>query len=251
MKIEIKVLGGIEVTADGRDCTPTAPKVQQVLAMLIARANKVVPATTLTTELWNETPPSSAATTLQTYVYHLRKLFADRGVISDMGEILQTRGTGYLLQVDPAYVDEHNFMCLVEQGRTLLRDGKARPAAVSLRHALAMWEGAPYAGVEAGRLLEGHALLLTEARNDAIQQCIEVELDLGHHRELIGELRMLVAEQPFNEWMHGKLIQALGRAGRRNEALAAYQQMRRILDVELGLDPSEETRQLHEELLRA
>lgn len=251
MTVEFRVLGELQLLVDGIDRGPSAPKVRQVLALLLAKANHVVQAESIIAEVWDGEPPASASTTTQTYIYQLRKLFAEHGVRAEQGDALTTRGNGYHLALDPTSLDENVFRDGVERGRRLLEEGRHRDASTALRQALQGWSSTPFSGVEKGRLLQGHTVNLEELHQRAVELRIEAEMSAGQHRELIGELRMLVTEQPLNEWLHGKLMQALGRAGRRSEALTVYQSMRRLLDSELGLRPSAETRQLQAELLNA
>jgi tetratricopeptide (TPR) repeat protein len=105
------------------------------------------------------------------------------------------------------------------------------------------------ANVPAGRLLEAHVVRLEETRIRALELRIRADIALGRERELIPELRALVVEYPLNEWFHGQLIGALHQAGRRAEALQAYQQVRAILDEELGLAPSPELQQIQHAVL--
>lgn len=249
MTIEYRVLGGLELRVDGVDLTPSAPKVRQVLALLLARAGRVVPADTIVREVWDDRPPASAATTTQTYVYQLRRVLARVG--DRAAQDLSTHQNGYCLSVDPLALDERTFRDAVARGRAAFGAGRYREASTALRQAELLCPGEPYEGLDHGPLLQAHALELAEVRAHAVEVRIESDMLLGRHRELIGELRLLVAEHPFDEWLHGRLVQALGKSGRRSEALQAYQSMRTLLDTELGLRPSAESRRLHAELLNA
>jgi predicted ATPase/class 3 adenylate cyclase len=84
----------------------------------------------------------------------------------------------------------------------------------------------------------------------ALEQRLEADLDLGRHRQLIGELEALVAEHPYRERSRAQLMLALYRSGRQAEALDAYQQARRTLADELGLEPSQDLKELEQSILR-
>ncbi|WP_084961150.1 AfsR/SARP family transcriptional regulator [Thermoactinospora rubra] len=244
-----KVLGPLEIAHDGRSCTPTPHKLRQVLALLVLRANQIVPTDLLVQELWGDDPPKSAQTTLHTYVYQLRKLMERDGLCRRGEEPIQTRPPGYLLRAGQADVDAFVFERLARRGRRLLEDGDAARAAAVLREALDLWSGPALADVIPGPVLQGHAVALEEERVRALELRIQADLALGRHRDLIAELRLLVAVYPFNEWFHGQLITALGRSHRRGEALEVYHALRRRLDEELGLAPSPELQELYRELL--
>ncbi|MFC6085238.1 AfsR/SARP family transcriptional regulator [Sphaerisporangium aureirubrum] len=249
--IEFRALGALEMKTGNRVCTPTAPRVRQILALLLMRANQVVPLDLLLEELWNDAPPKTAVTTVQTYIYRLRTNVLQKSLGASGQATLPTVAHGYVLRVEPGALDADVFQRLVLQGRTHLEQGRFADAARSLRCGLDLWGGPPLANVRHGSMLQAHVALLEEDRLRALELRISADLALGLHREMIGELRSLVSAHPLNEWLHNQLITALGRAGRRSEALQAYQNLRAILKRELGLEPSAEAERLQAEVLSA
>lgn len=246
-----KVLGTLRVTNGDRDCTPTPPKMRSVLALLLLSANRVVQMDSVIEELWGNNSPRSAVTTVQTYIYHLRRLFVAERCDPPGGQLLLTKQGGYLFHVEPDHVDAKVFERLVQQGRGLLEEDRCEAAAAILEEALAMWTGPALADVSAGSLLQAYAIHLEERRINALELRIEAHIRLGRERELIAELRSLVCSHPLHEWFHGQLIQVLGHSGRRSEALHAYQSLRSILREELGVDPAPELQTLQHWLLSA
>jgi DNA-binding SARP family transcriptional activator len=247
------VLGPLEITSPDRDCVSMAPRLRQVLALLVLHINRVVHMDLLMEELWGGSPPRAAVTTAQTYIHQLRKITAAEwpAVTGSMGNLIATRPSGYLLCADPAQVDSFAFQECVQQGRRSLASGDATEAARIFRKGLDMWRGPALANVAAGEILAAHVVALEEQRLRALELRIEADLRLGRHRDLIGELRSLVASHPMNEWFHGKLIAVLSHAGRRSDALQAYQSLRATLKGELGLEPSPELQRLQREVLSA
>jgi tetratricopeptide (TPR) repeat protein len=90
---------------------------------------------------------------------------------------------------------------------------------------------------------------LEEQRVQVIEWQTEAELNLGRHEQLIPRLRGLTDRHPLRERFHAQLMLALVRSGRQAEALTAYQQARRVLIDELGIEPGPELRALHERIL--
>lgn len=246
------ILGNLEVVHDGRCMTPSPPKVRSVLALLVVRANQVVHPDSLIEELWGQSPPKSAMTTLQTYIYHLRKIFAEGQLTAAYGEeLLVTRLPGYILRIPKHGLDAEVFDRLVREGQDQLRRGCHARAARLLQEALSLWTGSALANVPLGSELEAYAVALEERRMHALELRIQADMELGRHRELIGELRMLTAAYPFNEWFSSQLITALAQTGRRSDALHAYQKMRAVLRSELGLEPSPDLERAQRDVLRS
>ncbi|WP_307868511.1 AfsR/SARP family transcriptional regulator [Umezawaea beigongshangensis] len=227
---------------------PGSEKICKVLALLSLR-HEVTSVDLLVRELWDDRPPRSALTTLQTYVYHTRRMFERESLTRSGRPLLVTRPPGYELRVSVDEVDAALFERSVAEGRALLDAGRAEDASKILREALALWRGPALANISGGDVLRGHISHLEELRIRALELRIEADCASGRRRDLIPELRALVVAYPLNEWFHCQLIDGLRHGGRRAEALRAYQDLRRILDEELGLEPMAEVRRLHLDLL--
>ncbi|MFE0021563.1 BTAD domain-containing putative transcriptional regulator [Amycolatopsis sp. NPDC059021] len=255
--MHISVLGPFEVIRDGTDVTPTAPKLRLVLSMLSLHAGYSVSNEQLIDEIWEESPPASVITTLQTYIYQLRKLLriavpqGRRHGIRTTEPCLRTTPNGYLLELGAGTLDADEFEKLATHGKKLWESGDILEAADTLRAALDLWRGPALADVTPGTVLKASIARLDEIRANALDRRIDADLILGRHRELVGELTSLVAQQPTNEALQAKLMLALYRTGRRSEALQTYQHARSALADELGLDPSAALRRLHEQILAA
>ncbi|MET9262149.1 AfsR/SARP family transcriptional regulator [Amycolatopsis sp. NPDC004079] len=257
--VRINLLGPLEVVHLNAVITPTAAKLRQVLALLALHSGRVVRNEQILEELWEDNPPISVTTTMQTYIYQLRKLLRlQRPGLAPAGEVdtrplpsLQTSPGGYSLTYQPEGLDSYRFEQLVNQGRAESAAGRWTDASATLAHAGLLWRGPALADVNVGPVLRAEILRLDEFRRNALELRLEADLRLGRHHELIGELARLVGQEPTNEGLHAKLIIALYRAGRRAEALRVYQQLRTALNHELGLDPSDELQRLHRAVLDA
>jgi DNA-binding SARP family transcriptional activator len=247
--VRVSLLGPLEIMSGTRELTPTAPKVRQVLALLALRQNHIVQIPELIDELWGPNPPRSALTTLQTYIYLLRQILAD----DDPGHagVLSTRPHGYSLSIPPENLDQWRFEQLVTEGQTAASGDRLEQAARALAQALSLWRGPALAGVSAGELLTAHVVRLDEERLQALELRLEVDLRLGRHQGLVGELKSLTTAHPLHEGFHGKLMLALHRSGRRHEALGLFQNFRTVHVRELGLEPTSRLRELHQAVLAA
>ncbi|WP_320065217.1 BTAD domain-containing putative transcriptional regulator [Micromonospora sp. RTGN7] len=242
-----RLLGPLTVLHDGRDITPTAPKIRQVLAFLLARRNYLVQVTELIDELWGDRPPESALTTLQTYIYKLRKDVVDQ---NGLGRV-HTRPSGYLLEIEEETIDAYDFDALSSAGRSALERDEPERASELLTRALGLWHGQALAGVVAGDILSAYVTRLEEERLRTLESRIEADMLLGHHQRLISELKMLTFTYSLHERFYSALMTALYRSGRRHEALEAYRRLRAVFTKELGLEPSPAVQRLHQSLLSA
>ncbi|MFB9235119.1 BTAD domain-containing putative transcriptional regulator [Plantactinospora siamensis] len=248
--MQFRILGPLEILADGVELTPTTPKLRQVLALLLVQHGKLVQTDEFVDELWGDDPPSSALATLQTYIYKLRKLLSAEP--SQGGEgLLRTRANGYGLYLSGQELDLCGFGRLVEQARELHERGEHSETATLLNSALSLWRGAALSDVVQGNVLRAEAARLEEWRLQALEMRVDAELCLGRHRELLVGLTSLAAEHPLHEGFQAKLMLALHRSGRRYEALSLYNRVCELLDGELGLEPSPELARLHRTLLAA
>ncbi len=239
--MEFRILGPLEVEDDGRVAPLGGAKQRALLALLILHANEIVPRDRLIDNIWGDRAPETAATALQGYVSGLRKALGSDRIL--------TRAPGYVLQLDSSEVDLGRFERLAREGREALADGDAERAAALLSEALALWRGPPLADLDATPFAYAERLRLGELRVSAIEERIESELALGRHAALVAELEALLAEHPLRERLRGQLMLALYRCGRQAEALETYQEGRRLLVGELGLEPGTALRSLEQAIL--
>jgi predicted ATPase/DNA-binding SARP family transcriptional activator len=239
--VEFRLLGPLEVRAGGRVCALGGAKQRAVLALLLLHANEVVSSDRLIDELWGERPPKTAQTTLQVYVSRLRKALP--------AGVLERREPGYLVLLAPEQLDLRRCEALLHEGRQALAQGEAARALKRLEQALGLWRGPPLADFAFASFAQAAIGRLEELRLACLEERIEAELALGRHPELAGELEALVEQQPLRERLHAQRLLALYRSGRQAEALAAYQQARRLLVDELGIEPSPALQRLEQQIL--
>jgi predicted ATPase/DNA-binding SARP family transcriptional activator len=240
--MEFRILGALEVRDSGRRVPLGAGKERAALAFLLLHANEVLASERLVDELWGESPPATARKALQVYVFRLRKALG--------AERIRTHGPGYLLELGPVELDLDRFESLAGEGRGLRAAGEHAGAAAALRDALALWRGSALADFTYEPFAQAEIARLEELRLATVEERIDAELALGHGRELVGELEGLVAKHPYRERPRGQLMLALYRAGRQADALAAYQETRKLLVEELGIEPGPALQRLESAILR-
>jgi DNA-binding SARP family transcriptional activator len=243
--IEFRILGPLEVLKEGVLLEVSAPREQALLAMLILEANKVVPISRLIDSMWDGFPPQTARNQVQICVSRLRRGF---GSVDDCS-LIRTRTPGYQIHVTAQMVDAIRFEELAADGRRAADNGALHDAVTELRAALGLWRGSAAAGISS-RVVQIAASGLNEKRLATLETCIGLELRIGNHGEIVGELAPLIAEYPFREQLRAYQMLALYRAGRRAEALAAYREARQAFMDELGLDLGPELRRLEQAIFR-
>ncbi|MCX5203682.1 transcriptional regulator [Streptomyces sp. NBC_00237] len=239
--MDLKILGPVAADLDGRTVALDGSKQRTAFAALLLAHGKVLTDERLTTLLWGWDPPATSTKQLYTYVSRLRtRLGAHLG--------LERHGPGYRMDIGDATFDWDVFRTLADAGRAELRAARYADAERALTEALALWRGPALSDVT-GHLAEAEGPRMEEARLSTLENRTEAALALGRHTEAVPGLTRQVALNPLRERPRGQLMTALSRCGRQADALAVYEEGRRVLADDLGIDPGPALRTLHQEVL--
>ncbi|CAL9655706.1 AfsR/SARP family transcriptional regulator [Streptomyces sp. Tu 3180] len=251
--MKFTVLGPLTLR-DGGDlrALPTAPKTRSLLALLLLHGGQPVPQDTCREELWPEEMPPTAVQSLHTRVLHLRQALAavpSAGSLRAAKRILVTEPGGYALRLGESGLDLHDLEHRLRVARQaeLVRDD--RKLSFALRDALSLWRGPVLGDTPAGPRIQAHVTALEERRVTLLEKCVEAELRLGLHHELLPELRSLTVYFPTHENLHAQYMIALYRSGRVAQCLEAYRGLRDRLVTQIGIEPSPRLRELHAAVL--
>lgn len=239
--MQVLLLGPLVVEDGATTAEVRGTRQQGLLTLLALHVGTVIPNERIVDELWGEDAPANPANALQAVVSRVRRVVG--------ADALRAQGGGYVLDIPPEDVDAARFERLVSKARTELDSGRHAEAASMLEEALTLWRGPvleelgdlPFARAAAGRL--------RELRTAATDAWADAELALGHHDALIPELRSAVDRDPLHEGGWARLMLALYRAGRQADALRAFQDARRILGEELGVEAGPELRSMEASIL--
>lgn len=235
--LQLRVLGPVEAWRGQTRIDIGGPKQRTVLAMLVAHVDTPVSTDRLIEAVHGDAPPAGARRSLQTFVSNLRR---------GLGDHLRRDGDGYRLSGSGIEIDAADFAELHGDARN---DLDPESVVTTLRLAESLWRGDPYTDVDGHTALDAEITRLTELRMLALETRIEAELALGRHEAAIGELESIAVAHPFRERITCQLMVALYRSGRQAEALRACNRLRTNLVEELGIDPSEATRDLEQRIL--
>lgn len=241
--LRFRVLGPVETLVGGEEVEFQSPRQRAVLAVLLLHANNVVTVDQLIESIWDEAP-STARKQVQACISMLRRAFARLG----HNALIETRATGYSLKVAKQSLDFETFKTLRDCAHTARIHRRHDEATSAYLQALQAWQGPALSGLTS-RYIQARATWLNEQRWCTYEEYVELQLVMGRHRDLIGELEMALADNPTRERLCGYLMLALYRSGRRADALEAYQASRRILVDTLGIEPAPILRRLHAAVL--
>jgi predicted ATPase/DNA-binding SARP family transcriptional activator len=238
--LEIRILGPFEVLAGATPADVGGSKRQALLAMLALARGRVVEVDTLVAGLWEESElPAAPRNALHHHIARLRATLGEESIAGFTD--------GYALR--GARVDAAQFEELLAEARAALRESDVGAAADAVESALALWRGAALQGLTGTAWFTAEARRLEALRVDALEEQFEVGLALGDQRELVPALRSAVADNPYRERLWGQLMLALYRSGRQADALETFQEARRVLADELGLEPGPDLRRLQDAIL--
>ncbi|CCH31006.1 BTAD domain-containing putative transcriptional regulator [Actinosynnema sp. NPDC047251] len=234
------VLGPVQVrSADGAVVPVGGPRPRAVLVLLLLTPGRVVSLDRLVEGQYGDDPPAQAGNAVQAQVSRLRRALP--------GGLVEFSGNGYRIAVDPDDVDAHVFERLARDGRALLAAGRLTDAAEVLREALGLWRGAALVDLPHG---DAQAARFEELRLVATEDLVDAELASPDGTQ-VARLRALVAAHPLRERFREQLVRALHEEGRTAEALAEFEDARRLLADELGADPAPGLAAAHLAVLRA
>jgi len=245
MYADLRLLGPLEVVGSRGRASFTGGRRRSVFALLALRPGQLVSRSSLIDALWSDGAPATATKTLQGHIAQVRKALCSAGLAG----LLVTREPGYVLEIDPAWVDTHRFAEHVRVGCAALNQGDGQEAHVRLEAGLSLWRGDPLADCPVAGWAGAELTRLCEARALAEEQLVVALLMTGRHAEAVGEIERLVGRYPSRERLWELLMVALHRSGRQADALRTYRRVRSVLVEEFGVEPGCELRRLEAAVL--
>ncbi|MFG2103031.1 BTAD domain-containing putative transcriptional regulator [Micromonospora echinaurantiaca] len=248
--LRFEILGPQRAWHGERELDLGPGKQRAVLAVLLLAAGRPVTTAQIVDAVWPDEPPANGPNVVQKYVAGLRRVIEPERSPRSPGQVLSLTDAGYQLRVGPEAVDAVRFERGLRRAERLRAEGRAAEAVGELRSTVELWHGEPFTGF-AGPYFDSARQRLLELRAGALENWADLELWLGRHRELIGELVDLTAEFPVRERLRHQLMLALYRSGRQAEALAAYREFDELLRDEYGIEPGDALQDLHRRMLRS
>jgi predicted ATPase/DNA-binding SARP family transcriptional activator len=250
LRMQVRDLGTLEVEVDGGEQSPGGRRPAALLAVLTISLNERVSVDRLCDAVWDGDPPAGAASTLESHIWRLRRVLEPDRATRAAPRVLISDAGGYRLVAEPDDVDSRRFERLAQAAADATRDGSFERVLDLAAEAETLWRGRPYepfsdaawAAPTVTRLIELHADL-AETRNDAW-------LETDRPEAALADLEERLIEQPYRERLWAQRMRALFRLGRSQEALHTYQQARRLLVDEVGVNPGQELQDWHRRILQ-
>ena len=243
--ISIRLLGTVGIDAGDGPIAPHAGRVSTLLALLGVEAGRVVSLDRIMQQLWGDAPPRSGRSTLYAYVSRLR------GQLEPTAVRIVARTPGYVLEAPPGSIDVQVFGGLVARADERASAGDWPGVLESAGAALTLWRGTPFTDTIPCDDLANEAKRLERLAERARELSARALLALGRADEAVRRADELIARDRFNETYWRLHMRAEHAGGRTAAALADYDEFRRLMSDELGIDPSDRMRALHVEILRS
>lgn len=232
MTLRLHLLGQPQIYRGNEAVTDFASEKTLALLCYLAVTQETFSRAQLEGLFWGDFPAEKAQTNLRTALYNLNKL---------LGNVIQaTRKTVAFDTTQPFTLDTQQFEAALT-GRN----------AAALPQALSLYRGDFLSGLYLDDAPEFEAWLLLKREHLRLMLLNQLEqwLPLGNPAQRRVWLHRLLELEPWREAAHRQLMLLLARQGELNGALRQYEQCRRILTEELGVEPMPETSALYERLL--
>jgi DNA-binding SARP family transcriptional activator len=241
--LSCRLLGAVRVEVDARVVKIAAPRQRALLALLLLDVNRTVSSSSLIDGIWGDTPPQHPDSALHIVVCRLRH------ALDGVAPRLLRDAAGYRIELEPSELDVTRAEAYAIDAHRALEAGDAHRAASEFDAALACWAGEPIADVAnfpfydgAARHLREFQIGLIESRNVAYLRC-------GRDLDVLPDIEFWIKANPWRERLRAHQMVALYRCGRQIEALAAYDDLRRLLLTDFGVDPHEALQRLQVRIL--
>jgi DNA-binding SARP family transcriptional activator len=247
--VRFELLGPLRGWRDGTELGLGAPQQRALLAMLLLAGGRQVSLEVILDGLWGDDVPKASVGTVRTYVSRLRGCLETPGA-RDPDVVIASVGDGYVLEPGTFELDIDVFQALLAEARAARENRQTARAARLMRDALALWRGVPLSGMP-GPWADARRLHLADLCTAALEEKLALEVTAGAHAAAVPELRAQLRDNPYHEGLAELLMLALYKSGRQAEALAVFDDMRRRLGGELGIDPGPALREMQQRVLRA
>jgi DNA-binding SARP family transcriptional activator len=248
-KLRVCTLGSFGLSLGGHGLATERWHRKQALTLLkvlVTRRGEAVCREHLIECLWPDADERRGRERLKVTTYFLRQQLRAGGL---SGHAVRVTGAGYALNWDAIWLDFEAFERFFEEGRQLQQRGRVKEALARFEEAERLYTGdylpddgyADWCAAERQRLRETYL--------DLLSSMVDCCLDMGDHARAADACRRGLVHEPYREGFHRGLMICLTRLGKRDRAVAHYHRCRRVLETELGVEPTPETERVYREVV--
>lgn len=218
--------------------------VRTLVRILLSRRGEFVSRDFLTEALWPGRAPADPAANLRVLITLARKALGDSSLV-------HASAGGYAFSTaDGCQVDAEVFVAELQEAQEALARGKPEDALEGFRCALNIWGGEPLPEDAYEDWARDYRSRLLRAHLDALEGAATSALAVAKPLDAVAWAEQAAALEPLRERAHVLFIEALATSGDTARALGVYDDFRRRLADDLGLDPSAEAQELQGRILR-
>lgn len=245
----VRDLGSMAIEVAGAPDASPGKKPAAILALLTIHHGRRVSSDTLLDALWGDQVTAGKMSTLESHVLRLRQQLEPGRGRREASKVIINDAGGYRLLVSRDQIDSAQLERMVDDARSRLAAGAPEAAIELVDTALELWRGRPYSPFSDEEWAVAAVARLEEALQQARELRIDALLELGRTAEALVESQSLIREPGYREHPRAQRMLALHQAGRSDEALQVFSDLRRQLIDELGLEPGAELVSLQRRIL--
>jgi len=249
--LTINMLGPVEIQRDptrplSADAWPTK-RARDILCYLVSRRHHRASKDTIIDTFWGETDFEAVEKNFHPTISHIRKALNSNQALKQ--NFLLYRDGDYQLNSEFSYrIDIEEFDRLLAEGENARRARNFEDCVKAYESALALYRGEFMQGsyepwVEDQRsYYREQYLRLLEALAGVAQASQDWPKAMHFAQRIIGE-------DQFREDIHCLVMKAHAALGNRGAAREHFEGLKRLLQNELGVEPSQETKKLYQQLM--
>ncbi len=239
--MDVYVLGALDVRRGDGVISLGGPNERAIIARLALTPGVAVSIDELVEGLWPRRQPPTAERTVQSYVSRWRSRLGPNAI--------HRVGGSYLLDRDGVSVDAVRFRAALDRALARVQAGRSAHALASYDEALALWRGRPCPELDDWPAVVPEIRSLIELHLAGEEERATVAFEHEDPARLVGSIERLVAAEPLRERRWALLMRVLVAAGRRADALRAFQRAREAIVEQLGIEPGRELVELERHIL--
>jgi DNA-binding SARP family transcriptional activator len=248
--VQFSLLGPVRAQRGPVELDAGPGQQRAILALLLVRANRLVTVDGMIELLWGQDPPGSSVNIIHKYIGCIRRLLEPGLEARASGRWLTRHGQAYRLAADENTSDLIAFRRMVKDARSAQAEGRPAAALDLLLEALGLWRGACGEDLRLPGRNRDYFAAVDQEHAAAVTRAADAALASAQPLRILALLMQAALDEPLNESLQARLMLVLASSGQQASALSHYEEVRKRLSDELGVNPGAEMRAAHSRVLR-